>query len=162
MVFGVIDFLQKTNELIRFYYYATCFRSFFGGNRRPQKTISKLTDLQINLIFELTGKQFSFSLKKSVKKSDNYCRYMVRIYILIYFSQLQNRNQEHHQKLPKKRLSLGHQNLNYRKMQKFILNQSVQKPYPMAQLKRLLQRRGTFRVCQTRTLLLVVLNVKSW
>ena len=47
MVFGVIDFLQKTNEIIRFYYYANCFRSFFGGNLRPQKTFSKLTDLYI-------------------------------------------------------------------------------------------------------------------
>ena len=28
-----------------FWGFANCFCSFFGGNRRPQKTISKLTDL---------------------------------------------------------------------------------------------------------------------
>ena len=44
--FGVINFLQKTNELIQLYYNETCFSSFFGGNRRPLKNISKLTDLQ--------------------------------------------------------------------------------------------------------------------
>ena len=41
--------LQKTNEQLRFYYYDTSgrlvFVRFFGGNRRPQKTISKLSDL---------------------------------------------------------------------------------------------------------------------
>ena len=46
--FGVIDFLQKTNEQIRLYYCENCFRSFFGGNLRPQKTISKLTDYFVN------------------------------------------------------------------------------------------------------------------
>ena len=46
MVWGVINFLQKTNERIHFYQYVTCFCSFFGGNRQPQKTFLKLTDLQ--------------------------------------------------------------------------------------------------------------------
>ena len=41
--FRVIDFLQKTNEQIRLYYYDTS-GSFFGGNRQPKKTILKLTD----------------------------------------------------------------------------------------------------------------------
>ena len=26
------EFFQKTNKQIRFYYYATCFRSFYGRN----------------------------------------------------------------------------------------------------------------------------------
>ena len=39
------DFFQKTNEWIHFYYYVTCFRSFFGRNWRLQKDISKLSDL---------------------------------------------------------------------------------------------------------------------
>jgi hypothetical protein len=36
---------KKTNERIRFYYYATSFRSFFGRNWRHHKDISKLPDL---------------------------------------------------------------------------------------------------------------------
>ena len=40
---------KKTNEGIRLYYYDTSnrlvFVRFFGGNRRQQKTISKLSDL---------------------------------------------------------------------------------------------------------------------
>ena len=36
---------KRTNEFNFTTYYETCFRSFFGGNRRPQKTISKLIDL---------------------------------------------------------------------------------------------------------------------
>ena len=36
--FGFIAFLQKTNEQIRLTTMTTCFRSFFGGNRRPLKT----------------------------------------------------------------------------------------------------------------------------
>ncbi len=45
--FGVLDFLQKTNEQIRLHYYdtSTYFRLFFGGNRRHQKAISILSDL---------------------------------------------------------------------------------------------------------------------
>ena len=47
--FGVIDFLQKTNEQIRLYYYDTSGRLFFvlflEEIDEPQKTISKLTDL---------------------------------------------------------------------------------------------------------------------
>ena len=42
---AVRRFLQKTNKWIQFYYYETCFRSFFGGNWRHQNDISKLTDL---------------------------------------------------------------------------------------------------------------------
>ena len=44
-LFGVFKFFQKTNEKIRLNYWVlwylkwTCFRSFFGGNRRHQKTI---------------------------------------------------------------------------------------------------------------------------
>ena len=33
-------------EQIQFYYYETCFRSFFGENRRHQKDLSKLIDLK--------------------------------------------------------------------------------------------------------------------
>ena len=32
MVFSSRRFLQKMNERIQFYYYETCFSSFFGGN----------------------------------------------------------------------------------------------------------------------------------
>ena len=49
MVFGVIDFLQKTNERIRLYYYDTSgwlvfvrFLEEIDGNKQD---ISKLTDL---------------------------------------------------------------------------------------------------------------------
>ena len=58
MVYEVIDFLQKMNEWIRFYYYANCFRSFFWGNRWPQKTISKLTDLYM---WQIIKKLFKFN-----------------------------------------------------------------------------------------------------
>ena len=47
--FGVINFLQKTNERIRLYYYDTSgrlvFVRFFEEIDDYQKTISKLTDL---------------------------------------------------------------------------------------------------------------------
>ena len=37
---------ERSNlTLLLWYLRSTCFRSFFGGNRRPQKNISKLTDL---------------------------------------------------------------------------------------------------------------------
>ena len=49
MGFGVIDFLQKTNERIRLYYYDTSGRLVFVRFLEEiddyQKTISKLTDL---------------------------------------------------------------------------------------------------------------------
>ena len=45
MISSTRRFLQKTNKWIQFYYYETCFCSFFGGNWRHQKDISKLTDL---------------------------------------------------------------------------------------------------------------------
>ena len=39
-LFGVFNFFQKMNKWIHFYYYATCFRSFFVRNWRHQKDIS--------------------------------------------------------------------------------------------------------------------------
>ena len=41
------EFFQKTNKWARFYYYTTCFRSFFGRNWRHPKDISKLPDLYL-------------------------------------------------------------------------------------------------------------------
>ena len=49
MVFGVFDFLQKTNERIRLYYYDTSSRLvfvlFLEEIEDTKKTISKLSDL---------------------------------------------------------------------------------------------------------------------
>ena len=42
------EFFQKMIKWIRFYYYATYFRSFFWRNWRRQKDISKLPDLYCN------------------------------------------------------------------------------------------------------------------
>ena len=39
------EFFRKTNKLIRYYHYATCFCSFFGRNWRHQENLSKLPDL---------------------------------------------------------------------------------------------------------------------
>ena len=49
MIFSSQPFLQKTNEWIQFCYYETYFCSFFGGNWRQQKDISKLTDLYYSM-----------------------------------------------------------------------------------------------------------------
>ena len=40
------EFFRKTSEWICFYYYATCFYSFFGRNWRLRKGIWKLSDLK--------------------------------------------------------------------------------------------------------------------
>ena len=54
MVFWGHRFLPKnrrTNStLLLWYLRSTCFPSFFGGNRQPQKTFSKLTDLYVATI----------------------------------------------------------------------------------------------------------------
>ena len=43
--FGILEFSQKTNKRIRFYYYDDFFRSFFGRIRGQQKVLLKLSDL---------------------------------------------------------------------------------------------------------------------
>ena len=43
--FGILEFSQKTNERIRFYYYNEFVRSFFGRIRGHQNVLSKLSDL---------------------------------------------------------------------------------------------------------------------
>ena len=63
--FGVINFLQKTNEWIQLYYYDTLgrlvFVRFFGRNQRHQKNISKLNDLYQS-ICNARGKELFFFL----------------------------------------------------------------------------------------------------
>ena len=44
-LFGILEFSQKTNKRIRFYYYDEFVRSFFGRIRGHQKVLSKLSDL---------------------------------------------------------------------------------------------------------------------
>ena len=53
---SIHEFFQKTNKWICFYYYVTCFCSFFGRNWRHKKNTSKLSDLILgkNSLFEIT------------------------------------------------------------------------------------------------------------
>ena len=44
-LFGVLEFSQKTNERIRFYYYDKFVSLFFGRIQGHQKVLSKLSDL---------------------------------------------------------------------------------------------------------------------
>ena len=70
------DFFQanvSSNEGIQFYYYETCFCSFFWGNWRHQKDLSKLTDLleeqRSCLNWKCCLNQTSFSLFFQIGKS---------------------------------------------------------------------------------------------
>ena len=60
------DFFQanvSSNEGIQFCYYETCFCSFFGGNWRYQKYVSKLTDLSQNTKIRSLDHKFKCVIK---------------------------------------------------------------------------------------------------
>ena len=52
MTFGILEFSQKTNEQIRFYYYDEFVRSFFGriwGYQKSFRNYLTFRDLQNNV-----------------------------------------------------------------------------------------------------------------
>ena len=60
------EFIQKTNEWIHFYCYATCFCSFFGRNWRHQKNPFEITWPLVRAFFmgkQMRVKQATFLLK---------------------------------------------------------------------------------------------------
>ena len=67
---------SKTNQWIHFYYYAICFRAFFGRNWRLQKGISKLSDLYFML----------FSFHFFIEGLFLICEYLNRKFIFIWSS----------------------------------------------------------------------------
>ena len=73
MTFCTLEFSQKTNEWIRFYYYDEFVRSFFGRIRGHQKVSSKLSDLYYILKIDsvVKKKEVRNNLLESAIKSFN-------------------------------------------------------------------------------------------
>ena len=71
-MFGVVQFLQKTNERILLTTMTICFRSFFGRNRRHQKSFRNY------LTFKMQGKpQCDYRTRAIVTRSFYFCNPLI-------------------------------------------------------------------------------------
>ena len=80
MIFSSQRFLQKTNKQIQFYYYETCFRSFFGGNWRQKRHFEiKWPIVFYFFIFKKIGKTYT---KPSALKREKTVNFNFKVYFL--------------------------------------------------------------------------------